>query len=86
MWPSGDDRGSIRLEQPLDPDQRALVDLAKDAKRRGGVSVEEGQTLADWAVEYGLPGHGPITHPIRGGWAGTNLYINIGPIKHIPVF
>lgn len=66
------------------PDQQALIYLAKQAKRRG-VTAQEGQTLADWAAELGMRGHGPMIHPVRQGWAGTNLHVNVGPIKHIPV-
>lgn len=81
-----DERGSLSIwgGKSYDPDQQALIQLAKDAKRRGGLPQDEANTLADWADEFGLPGHGPMTHP-RPGWSGTNIHINIGPIKHILV-
>lgn len=67
------------------PDQDALIQLSKDAKRRGGVSSDDASILDDWRTEYGLPGHGEMIHPTRPGWAGINPHINIGPIDHIPV-
>lgn len=80
-----DERGSIGpFGKSYDPDQQALIQLAKEAKRRGGLSQNEANTLADWADEFGLPGHGPMTHP-RPGWSGSNVHINIGSIKHILV-
>ncbi len=36
------------------PDQAALVDLAKEAKKTGGVSNENATTLLQWADEYNL--------------------------------
>jgi len=64
-------------------DQDALIQLAKDAKQVGGVTVDEAQTLLNWADEYGLPGRGPEIHPDR---LFDIWHIHIGPVNHIPVF
>jgi GNAT superfamily N-acetyltransferase len=63
-------------------DERALIDLAKAAKRTG-IGRQEAQTLLNWAKEYGLPFRGPEAHPGRG--FGSNPHIHIGPVNHIPV-
>jgi len=66
------------------PDQEALVDLAKEAKNKGGVSEEEAKTLVDWGKEVGFPGsRGPEAHPDRP--FGQNPHIHVGPVNHIPV-
>ena len=80
-----EETGSIRFGSRYSEDQDALIQLAKDAKRRGGVPQDDANTLADWADELGLPGHGPAVHTGRPGWGGTNVHINIGPVRHIPV-
>ena len=66
------------------PDQDALVQLAKDAKQRGGVTSEEGNILKEWAAEYGLrPARGPEAHPGRG--FGSKPHYRIGPVNHLPL-
>lgn len=66
-----DERGALTLGGPRHTaDQEALIELAKAAKKRGGVTMEEGGVLADWADELGLTGHGPAIHPGRGGFGG----------------
>jgi hypothetical protein len=67
-----------------DENQEALVDLAQEAKQKGGVSEEDAQTLLDWADEYFVIPHsdGIEQHPNRK----FNLpHIRIGPVNHIPV-
>jgi RHS repeat-associated protein len=64
-------------------DQAALVQLAKEAKRRGGLTEEEGKTMVGWGDEVGLPARGPEAHPDRGGPSALPHY-HIGPIGHIP--
>jgi RHS repeat-associated protein len=64
------------------PDQDALIQLAKDAKRKG-VSPTDAQTLRQWAKEVGLPSRGPEAHPGRP--YGQFPHIHIGPVDHIPV-
>lgn len=66
----------------LDADQDALIQLAKEAKQRGGVTLEEGRILRDWADEYGVrPSRGPESHP-RRLW-GQAPHFRIGPVNHI---
>lgn len=62
------------------PDQSALVDLAKEAKRTD-VNPEDAETLVKWADEYGLPYHDIQSHPSRE--YGKFPHINIGPVEHI---
>jgi RHS repeat-associated protein len=71
-------------------EQSALIKAAKSAKKSGGVSREEALRLdaarerANKDAPLKLNGHGPAVHPGRG-WSSTNVHINIGPVKHIPV-
>jgi len=64
------------------PNQRALVELAKDAQRKG-VSPANAHTPLEWAGEYGMKALNHI-----GGtphWRGGTPHIHIGPVNHIPV-
>ncbi len=64
------------------PDQDAVIQLAKQAKRTGGVTEEEAKTLLDWAKEYGVK---PAQNHIGSDhWVGGD-HIRVGPINHIPV-
>lgn len=64
------------------PDQDALIQLAKDAKQRGGVSTNEAETLIRWAIEYGVDFQPIKSHPERN----FNIpHIHIGPVNHLPV-
>ena len=68
------------------PDQQALVDLAKQANRRGGVTWKEAGILVGWGLEVGFTPEncrGPECHPNRP--FGKFPHIHIGPINHIPV-
>ena len=67
------------------PDQQALVELAKDAAKAGGVSLEDAETLLNWAEEYNLPAHGPEVHINRPGKASNVPHIHIGPVQHLPI-
>jgi hypothetical protein len=69
--------------QRYGPNQQALVDLAKQAKRTG-VTPEQARTLIQWANEYGVrPARGPEAHPARP--FGSQPHIHLGPVDHIPV-
>lgn len=88
-----DQEGHVRLDgwsgniNRFDPDQQALVELAKDAKNKGGVTLEESEIIMDWANEYNLPGsHGPEIHPNRPGPASNVQHIHVGPVGHIPIY
>jgi hypothetical protein len=63
-------------------DQDALIQLAKELKRKG-VSTKDVGILRQWAREYGLSFRGPESHP--GRKFGEVLHIHIGPINHILV-
>ncbi|MEO1332438.1 MAG: RHS repeat-associated core domain-containing protein, partial [Myxococcota bacterium] len=64
------------------PDQEALVELAKKAKKTGGVTEDQAEQLLDWAKEVGLPGRGPEVHPDRNF---DKPHIHVGPVDHILV-
>jgi RHS repeat-associated protein len=67
-----------------DGNQEAVIDLAKDAKNKGGVNPADAQTLLDWAKEYKVkPVRGPESHPNRPH--GKTPHIHVGPVNHIPV-
>jgi hypothetical protein len=71
--------GGLRFTE----DQNALIQLAKNAKRRGGLTEEEGKILKEWGDEYNVPVRGPESHPGRG--FGSNPHYHVGPVQHIPV-
>lgn len=76
---SGEAGGGLHF----DPDQQALIDLARGAERRGGVTVDEAKILLDWAQEYGLPTSKGIE--IYTSRHFNIPHIRIGPVNHIPV-
>jgi len=67
------------------PDQQAVIELAKEAKRKGGITDSDASILLDWADEYGVPHHGPETHVNRPGAASNVPHIHIGKTGHIPI-
>jgi len=60
------------------PQQQAVIDLAKHALRRGGVTKEEAMHLAK---EYGVPYQ---NHIGTDHWIG-GAHIRIGNVNHIKV-
>lgn len=53
-----------------------VIELAKDAKKKGGISSEDANMLLDWADEYNVPNHGPEIHPNKPGLqAMWNIFI-----------
>jgi len=75
--------GAVIQSARFSDDAAALVDLAKEAERTGGVSPADAETLLKWADEVGLSSRGPEVHPGRP--YGQNPHIHIGPVGHIPV-
>ena len=67
------------------PDQQAVIELAKEAKKTGGVTEDDANILIDWAKEYDVPNHGPEVHPDRPGTASNILHFHIGKTGHIPI-
>ncbi len=65
------------------PDQQAEIDLAKEAKKTGGISEEDAETLLEWAKHYNVPNHGSEVHPNRPGVGSNVPHIHIGPVGHI---
>ena len=64
--------------------QQAVIELAKEAKKAGGISRQDARTLVSWAEEYGLNNHGIMKHPNRSGIWGYIDHIKIANI-HIPI-
>ena len=58
---------NICTSKAFTKDQRAVIELAKDAKKAGGISSQDANTLVGWAKEYGLKNHGIMKHPNRSG-------------------
>jgi hypothetical protein len=75
--------GGALLRKIFTADQDALIQLAKEAKKTGGVTDGEARTLRQWADEYGVDARGPETHKNRP--QGQNPHIHVGPVDHIPV-
>lgn len=70
------------------PDQNAVLELAKEAKRNGGVDLEDAKTIMEWAKEYDVPFHGPEQHPDRPQLSSQNWHFHIGNSSktgHIPI-
>ena len=65
------------------PDQQAVIELAKEAKRRGGITPAEAEVLKQLAKEAGVPFRGPQSHPKRPH--GRKTHIHVGPVDHILV-
>lgn len=66
------------------PDQEALIQLAKEAKRTGA-TPEQAKTLIEWAKEYGVKPALDHTSPAYAAHWGGRPHIRIGPKNHIPV-
>ena len=74
-----------RCGKPDTPDEAALTQLAKDAKK-AGINRTDAETLLRWADEYGVPHHGDwLGHAGRGNSITKGPHIHIGPVNHIPV-
>ncbi len=65
-------------------DQDAVQKLAKEAKRKGGLTESDADILMDWADEYKIPARGPEVSARPGIWHDTRHY-HIGNIDHIPL-
>jgi hypothetical protein len=78
-------RGVGKVGVPNTPNQQAVIDLAKEAKKAGGVTAKDANTLMQWADEYNIYNHGPEIHPNRPGAASNILHFHIGKQGHIPI-
>ena len=52
-------RGCPRYACKFSPDKQAVLDLAKDNKN--GLSMQDAESLWEWAQEYGISGHGSMS-------------------------
>jgi RHS repeat-associated protein len=87
-WMSSD--GNDQAQAPgtgkrFTPDQGALVEIAKEAERAGGVTKSEAEILVNWGKEVGFGdrARGPESHPNRP--FGKEPHIHVGPVNHLPV-
>ena len=69
------------LRRAFNKDQRALIELAKAAKR-SGVTSEEAETLVAWAEEYGVYNRGPERH-LRRSFKDWHIQIDVQ--RHIRI-
>ncbi len=65
------------------PDQQTVIELAKDAKKSSGSTLDEANILMNWADEYNISWHGPEIHPDRSGAASNILHYHSGKQGHI---
>ena len=60
------------------PDQGAVIDIAKEAKRKG-ISAEDAETLKGWAKEYGVrsrpEGSTSESHPNRPHGSKPHIHV-----------
>ena len=75
-------RAARQGSRAFSANQKALVELAKNAKRTG-VTREEAKILLQWAKEYGVNYRGPEIHPGRA--VVDFWHIVIGPYTHIKI-
>ena len=62
--------------------QQALIKLAKEADKMGGVTLKEAEILKGWDKEYNLRFRGPEIHPNRP----FNIpHIHVRPVNHLPI-
>jgi hypothetical protein len=81
-------RGKGQAEK-FTEEQQALIEMAKDDKRKGGITREDMESYKDLNKGLGSKGlpegrvRGPESHPDRAH--GKNLHGHVGPVNHIPV-
>jgi len=83
-----DDAGQSKPVGPKEgkrftPEQQAVIELARQAERRGGVTAAEALVLEQLAKEAGVPFRGPEVHPNRPH--GRKPHIHLGPVDHLPI-
>ena len=71
-----------KIGKRFNSNQQALIDLAKWAKKIGGVTEEEADIMREWAKEYGLKGW---KHKPHSGRRIDFPHIHIGPVDHIRI-
>ncbi len=74
------------IAKKFTPNQDALIQLAKEAKKTGSVSPENAQTLLKWANEYEIkPALNHTSLEQAAHWILNLPHIRIGPVNHIIV-
>ncbi|MBE2188085.1 MAG: hypothetical protein IAE98_01340 [Candidatus Kapabacteria bacterium] len=64
----------------FDKNQSALIELAKESKKIGGITNDEAQILRNWSIEYKINFRGPEIHPNRNF---KDPHYHLGPVDHI---
>ena len=82
--PAGSGGGAACNPGPFTPNEAALIELAKEAKRRGQISRENAETLLKWANELVFKGPARID-PAHLGTKTNFIHLHLGPVKHLPV-
>jgi RHS repeat-associated protein len=65
-------------------DQDTVIQWAKDAKQKGGISKPDSEALKDLSKEAGVPFRGPESHPESK--ENKDPHIHVGPVGHIKVW
>jgi uncharacterized protein RhaS with RHS repeats len=76
-----EEQGAKEGSKRNSPDQQAVIDLAKEAQKKGGLSADEARALQDLAKDAGVRTRGPESHKDRP--QGQNPHIHVGPVDHI---
>jgi len=66
-------------------DQEAVIDLAKQAKKSGGMTSSEADNLGEMANEAGVPNRQDPGHDSGKNPATQNTHSHVGPVDHIPI-
>jgi len=76
------ENGDHATDKRFNKDQQALVELAKEAKRKKGISGQDADTLVQWGKEVGFgdQARGPESHGTSAG-----RHAHVGPVNHISV-
>ena len=70
----------------FDSNQRVVIELAKEAKKSGGITMQNAKTLIQWGKEYNVVNTRFDLNPVKGKLFGNtpHIHINNYHIKLIP--
>ena len=69
--------------KPNSPDQDRVIQIAKEAKKNGGLTPAAAELLRRLAEAAEVLFRGPESHPNRP--YGSRPHIHVGPVGHIPI-
>jgi len=70
---------------PNSEDQDAAIQLAKEAKAKGGLSKDEADALVEQARDVDVKPVHDHTSPVDAAHSVVGPHIRVGPVNHIPV-